>query len=252
MFDFYDMLFIFSFFIAIPAIIYTFVAVTKDLFKMRRNINNSITEYQRKLIKMHIDEVENIYQQMRRWRHDYHNHIQTMKAFLASDADTSVEHIEYLGKLDADLISVDTVVKTGNVIADAMLNSKLSLAASKNINIDVKAAPLPKFKISEIELCVIIGNMLDNSIEACVKLPNESDRFIKIDISTHKSMFYISVLNSTDGKANKQGVRYISTKDFPLRGFGLMSIDRIVAKYGGFVNRRNESGVFTTEIMFPI
>jgi len=135
-----------------------------------------------------------------------------------------------------------------------MLNSKLSLAAAKNINITVKAALPQKFRISETELCVIIGNMLDNSIEACMKLPDETDRFIRVDIGAHKSMFFISVVNSTDGIVRKQGSNYISTKDFSSReiGLGLMSIDRIVAKYGGFINRQNEPDLFTTEIMFPL
>ena len=239
-------------FLVSPCILYILFSLINDFFKIRRDIKKRITEYQSRLIETHVEEVENIYKQMRRWRHDYHNHIQTMKAFLTSDTDASAEHLEYLNKLDADLISVDIVVKTGNVTTDAMLNSKLSLAAAKDINITAKAALPQKFKISEIELCVIIGNMLDNSIEACMRLPDENGRFIKVDIGAHKSMFYISVLNSTDGKTNKQGVRYISAKDLPSRGFGLMSIDRIVAKYRGYVNRQNENGVFTTEIMFPL
>jgi sensor histidine kinase regulating citrate/malate metabolism len=175
-----------------------------------------------------------------------------MKAFLTSNDDTTTEHLEYLGNLDADLTSVDTVVKTGNVMADAMLNSKLSLAASNNIKIDAKTALPKKIKISEIDLCVIMGNMLDNAIEACMKLPEGGGRFVRVDMGTHKSMLYISVSNSTDGAARMQGRRYISTKDSPSHGFGLMSIDRIAEKYGGFVNRQNESGVFSTEIMLPL
>ena len=239
-------------------IIYILTSLAKDFFNIRRDIKRRITEYQQKLIETHVAEVENIYIQMRSWRHDYHSHIQTMMAFLVSETDTVTEHLEYLNKLNDDLTSVDTTVKTGNITTDAILNSKLSLAASKNISVTANAALPYKFKLSEIELCVIIGNMLDNSIEACMKLPDAGDRFIKVDIYTHKSMLYISVLNSTDGTEKKQGARYISTKELPSRaigrryGFGLMSIDRIVAKHDGFINRQNENGVFTTEIMLPL
>ena len=232
--------------------LYILVLVLRDIVKHRSEVNKRVLRYQNRLIEMHVLEVENIYKQIRRWRHDYHNHIQTMKAFLISDTDTQAEHLDYLSTLDADLTGVDTVVKTGNVMADAMLNSKLSLAASKKIKVTAKASLPKKFKISETELCVIIGNMLDNSIEACMKMPDAESRFIQVDIGVHKSMIYISVLNAAGDRVKKIGRRYISTKDSPDHGFGLISIDKIVAKYDGFVNRQNEAGVFTTEIMLPL
>ena len=235
----------------VPGFFYVVSTLGKEIIKDRRNLSRRILRYQTSIIEMHVAEVENIYNQMRGWRHDYHNHIQTMQAFLTSNTDSKAEHLEYLRKLDADLTSVDTVVKTGNVMADAMLNSKLSLASSKGIKITATAALPRKFEISATELCVIIGNMLDNSIEACMKLPDKDSRFIRVEIGTHKSMMYLCVTNAADGEVKKIGKRYISTKDSPSHGFGLLSIDRIVAKYGGFVNRQNESGVFSTEIMLP-
>src|SRR5450830_296641 len=69
------------------------------------------------LMARHIDEVQNIYRQMRGWRHDYHNHIQTMKALL--ELDRREELAGYLEQLDSDLTRVDTVLKTGNVKMDA-------------------------------------------------------------------------------------------------------------------------------------
>ena len=234
------------------AAVYILGEVAKEVVRDRKDINRRLLRYQNRLIDTHVKEVQHIYAQFRRWRHDYHNHIQTMQAFLISDTDSRAEHLEYLSKLDSDLTSVDILVRTGNVMADAMLNSKLSLAKSKNIKIDVTAALPKKFKISETELCVIIGNMLDNSIEACINLANRGSRFIKIEIGTHKSMLYISVTNSADGSAKKIGKRFISTKDSPEHGFGLLSIDKIVAKYDGYVNRQNDAGVFTTEIMLPL
>jgi sensor histidine kinase regulating citrate/malate metabolism len=234
------------------AVTYILGEAAKEIIKYRRDINSRVLRYQNRLIKTHVSEVENIYRKVRGWRHDYHNHIQTMKAFLVSETDSRAEHLEYLSKLDVDLTKVDNVVRTGNVMADAMLNSKLSLAAEKNIKITVKAALPKKFKISETELCVIVGNMLDNSIEACMNLKNQNSRYINIDIGIHKSMLYINVVNSADENVKKIGNRFISTKDSPSHGFGLLSIDRIVTKYDGFINRQNEAGVFTTEIMIPM
>ena len=129
-----------------------------------RVIDRRIAEYQNDLIKKHCDEVQNIYKTMRGWRHDYHNHIQTLLAL----ADDEEKTRKYLLDLNADLTCVDTVIKTGNVMVDAILNSKLSLVRSKGIEVNARAVVPSDLQISEIDLCVIIGNLLDNALEACV------------------------------------------------------------------------------------
>ena len=202
------------------------------------------------LILKHFDEVQNIYSQMRGWRHDYHNHIQAMKAFLALGQEA--ELAAYLNKLDADLTSVDTVLKTGNVMVDAILNSKLSLAMARQISVNAKATVPKELSIAETDLCVIIGNLLDNAMEACAKLEDENSRFIRVYIGKVKEMLYISVSNSVGGKVKKLGKVYLTTKIFQKHGMGLARIDRITEKYGGFVNRQDEAGVFATEITLPL
>lgn len=92
--------------------------------------------------------MDNIYRQMRGWRHDYHNHIQAMLAL----TDKPEELRSYLWKLNDDLTTVDTVLKTGNVMVDAILNSKLSLIKSKHIAVNAKASVPSTLRISEIDL----------------------------------------------------------------------------------------------------
>ena len=211
-------------------------------------VDKRISTFQNDLVAKHYNEVRHIYDQMRGWRHDYHNHIQTMKAFLALGQES--EHNQYLNKLDADLTDIDNLFKTGNVMVDAILNSKISIA--KDININAKATVPGELAISEIDLCIIIGNLLDNAIEACLKIPESEARFIRIYIGKHKSMLYISIANSIGERPLKRGLGYISTKKSPSHGFGLVRIDRIAAKYGGFVNRQSEEGAFATEITLPL
>ena len=103
----------------------------------KKVIDKNLERYQRELIDTHYQEVETMYKKMRGWRHDYKNHIQTMKV-LADKGDLEAIK-EYLNKLEDDLSTVDMVVKTGNAMADAILNSKSSLAKSKGINVKVDA-----------------------------------------------------------------------------------------------------------------
>ena len=217
---------------------------------MSKLVERRIAAYQNDLAARHCEEVENIYKQMRGWRHDYHNHIQVMKAYLAQGQTEEIGN--YLGKLDADLISVDTILKTGNVMIDAILNSKISLAQTKKINVNAKAIVPKTLSVQEVDLCVILGNLLDNAIEACERQPDETKRFMRVYIGKHKELLYISVSNSFGGEVKKSGRGYHSTKASASHGFGLVRIDKIIEKYKGFVDRQNEEGVFATEAMLPL
>lgn len=223
-----------------------------------RLIDRRIAEYQNDLITRHCDEVENIYKTMRGWRHDYHNHIQAMKALTAQaqtmEADNQYlqQLDDYLNKLNHDLTTVDTVIKTGNIMVDAILNSKLSLIRSKEIAVNAKATVSSSLIISEVDLCAMIGNLLDNAMEACLRQPDTSERFIRVFIGVLKGQLYLSVSNSTYGTAKKTGNLYLSSKTSPSHGFGLMRVDHIAAKYDGYVNRQHAEGVFATEIMLPL
>jgi len=187
---------------------------------------------------------------MRGWRHDYHNHIQAMKAHFQLDQYAEIG--SYLDKLDSDLTNVDTVVKTGNVMVDAILNSKISIAASKKISVNAKAIVPKDLSISEIDLCIIVGNLLDNATEACIMLSDEADRFIRIYIDVLKNQLYIYISNAASGNVKKSGNTYLTTKEKEGHGFGLMRVDKIVEKYDGFITRQSEEGVFATEIMLPM
>ena len=215
-------------------------------------VDKRTLRYQSDLLEKHCEEVQNMYRQTRGWRHDYHNHIQTMKAYLSMGKTEELE--EYLNKLDADLSTVDTVIKTGNVMVDAVLNSKISLAASKGIAVEAKAI-VPKdldTSITEVDVCLIVGNLIDNAIEACMKIEQESERFIRVYMDILKGQFYIYIMNAIGENPKKAGGSYISTKNQEHHGFGLMRIDKVVDKYHGYLERQHEEGVFATEIMLPL
>ncbi|MFX3617980.1 MAG: sensor histidine kinase [Sporolactobacillus sp.] len=215
--------------------------------ELSRQIDRRMSVYQNELLSKHYEEVQNIYQKMRGWRHDYHNHIQTMKAYLSLNQLDALH--DYLGKLEEDLQTVDTVIKTGNIRLDAILNSKLSLITSESIKISASAQVPSQLTINDFDLSSLIGNLLDNARDSCAKIKTTDDRFIRIYIGVLKAQLYISVTNATVN--TKRQAEYRTTKGSG-HGFGLRRIDSIVRKYGGYVNRQNEPGVFATEIMLPL
>lgn len=215
---------------------------------LSRLIDRRIAEYQRGLVETHYAEVENMYRRMRGWRHDYRNHIQTMKAYVSSgDLEALAKYLELL---DEDLRTVDTVIKTGNAMTDAILNSKISLARSKSITVKADARIPVALKISEIDLCVLLGNLFDNAIEASLGLPEEK-RLIRLYMDMKGTQLYISETNFTASKKRlKTGAIFTTTKGEG-HGFGLERMDAIVERCGGFIRRASEDGAFTTEILLP-
>ena len=213
-----------------------------------KQIDKRIAAYQRELIETHYREVENMYRQIRVWRHDYRNHIQMMKV-LAANGDMDALKA-YLDELDTDLNTVDTVVKTGNPMANAILNSKISLARSRNIPTLVDAHIPVKLKMSELDLCCIIGNLFDNAMEASMALPEEK-RMIRVYMDMKGTQLYISFTNFTAAKKLSKVGKGFRTSKGEGHGFGLVRIDDIVSRYDGYLSRNSEDGAFTTEILIP-
>lgn len=206
--------------------------------------------FQAGLIEKHYAEVENMYRQIRGWRHDYHNHISTLKAYMALEEYSKVNN--YLDELDDDLTTVDTVIKTGNIMVDAILNSKISLAGSKKIEIKAKASVPESIRITDVDICVIVGNLLDNAIEACDNITDNSEKFIRIYIGMKNTQLYMCFTNTApEGKLSKVDGRFRSFKG-KNHGFGLERVDKIIEKYSGYISRNSEDGAFTTEVLLPL
>ena len=172
-------------------------------------IDKRIEAYQSDLLRKYCDEVESMYKKMRGWRHDYHNHIQALQASMALGKYEEVN--DYLRSLNDDLTTVDTTVKTGRIMVDAILNGKMNIAAQNKIPINAKAKIPENTPVSDIDLCVIIGNLLDNAVEENKKL-EENDRFIRIYIGQKNTQFYLAFTNAAGAKKERHGNLFSSSK----------------------------------------
>ena len=130
--------------------------------------------------------------------------------------------------------ALDTPIKSGNAMADAILSSKMSLAQAHGIDVRVDAhTHIPiKLRISELDLCCVLGNLFDNAIEANDGLP-EADCMIRVYMDMKGTQLYISFTNaSSGGKQRKVGGRFRTTKSDEGHGFGLVHIDQIIEAAG--------------------
>ena len=213
-----------------------------------RWIDRRIEAYQTDLMQKYCDEVESMYTKMRGWRHDYHNHIQAMQASMAMGKYEEVN--EYLHQLNDDLSNVDTVLKTGRVMVDAILNGKISIASQNDIPVNAKARVPQEAGLNDVDLCVIIGNLLDNAIEENKKLDRER-RFIRIYMGAKNTHLYIAVTNAA-GKKRQRGNSFFPSSKGAMHGFGLARVAAIVKKYDGIFTADSEDGGFTAEVLLPI
>lgn len=225
-----------------------FVLLEATLKSYKSDYEISTKRFQQDVLKHQYSEIKNIYMNMRGWRHDYHNHLQVLKADMTLKDYDKVNN--YLDELEKDLDSVDTYVKSGNMMIDAILNSKLSIAEKEEIKITCKAEVPEGIKVNDIDLCVILGNLLDNAIESCEKIDKE-DRFLRIYIIVNKKQLYISVQNSAKEILDFNEKNYITNKRGN-HGLGMKRVQSLVDKYDGFLNLQNEPGIFASEVTIPL
>lgn len=213
-----------------------------------RILDRRIAATQQELMETHYREIEHMYREMRGWRHDFRNHIQLLKNYAQKGDLEAVS--SYLTELEDDLKRVDPAIKTGNVLADAILNSKISLAKAQGIPVRADAHIPVKLSISNVDLCVILGNLFDNAIEANRQLP-EGQRMIRVYMDMKGNQLYISFTNlAPGGKQAKVNGRFSTTKGKG-HGYGLSRMDAVVKRLGGYLRRASEEGAFTTEILLP-
>ena len=213
---------------------------------MRKKTYLKLAAYQAEQSARHLGEVRSIHTEMRGYKHDFHHHLQALKGQL--EAGKIERALLYIDELDNKLMNVDTLLKTGNVSLDALLSAKIAQAKAEGISVTVKAVVPDALTISDVELSIVVGNLLDNAIEACRTANGE--RFIRIYMTIKGKMLYFSMLNSAGEKQKKKGSLFSSRKN-GLHGFGLRRAETIIEEHGGWVKYNSEDGAFTSEFLVP-
>ena len=205
-----------------------------------------LVEYQTEQSRQHLEEVRSIHREMRAYKHDYHNHLQTIRSYLeAGDTDRA---LRYIGELDRQLMHVDTLLKTGNASLDAILSAKIAQAKSEGVAVSVKANVPDNLTLTDLELSIVVGNLLDNAIEACRTATGE--KFIRLYLGMKGKMLYFSMLNSAGAKREKTGSLFQTSKA-GVHGFGLRRAESILKDHDGWVKYNSEDGAFTSEFLVP-
>lgn len=176
--------------------------------------------------------IQQFQRSMREDRHNLHNHLAAISGLAEQGQYT--ELVEYIKKLITNVKAQEAGINSGHPIIDALINNKLYLSQHYHIKTEVHIR-LPKvLEIDKMDLTIILGNLLDNALEASSKLPKEQ-REIFIHVSAIHGTLSIQVLNTYDySQLNiKDGIPYSTKKDKTWHGIGLNSVRQTIKKYNG-------------------
>lgn len=184
-------------------------------------------------------------EELRRFRHDYKNHMIVVNAYLENGK--TDEARAYLLSVNDSLNGVINKIRTGNFVADAILNNKSVAAGKKGISIEFDGF-IPPDGIKDEDLTTVISNLTDNAVEACEKLGGEAK--IEIEANVSNGFFVFSITNPTSGETS--GGLFTTKSDTKNHGFGIKNVKRVVERYNGFIITGAENGVFSADLRMKV
>lgn len=228
-------------------IVFTYYLMAAAIYQTRRNQE---VEKQLALQREHYRNLNDSIHAMKIFRHDLHHHLVTCLEFLKKDNPAAAK--EYLSHLCHHFHETTIPKICNNQSADAIISHYLKLAKQQDITVEMHLDLPEDLGIDDQDLCVILGNCLENAVEACAKVPAQRQRRINIKTAVSKGHLIIKIANSYDGLIRRQGEHFDSTKNGDEHGIGLSSIKALVAKYHGYCSIQCEEQQFKIEIALKL
>ena len=201
------------------------------------------------LLKEHLQQIEGLLNTLQIQKHEHARHIQVIQAMLYLDEiDKSKEYIDGIAQ---DYQPTEELIHAGHPALTALLNSKCKAAESKGIDFafSVKCNP-SNLKMTPWDLCSILGNLLDNAMEAAVQIPD--NRRVSIEIKYEADQYVVYVYNNgpaiTASQKKKLFQPGFTTKNSEARGYGLFLVNKLVQQHGGTIEVK--SGERTSFIVY--
>jgi hypothetical protein len=203
-----------------------------------RNIISSGRERYKKMKEL-LDEI-------RIMKHDYKFHLNTALEMLRQNKIDKSD--EYLQGLQTQLSDDELSIFCNNMIINSLVADYWKRCKELDINIKI-ALDLPEnFTVSDYEMCIVLGNLLENAVEACKEL--KENRIIELTTITKEKQSAILVRNTFNGKINKNNDYYISTKKDG--GIGLKSVKAVVDRYGESFYTEYDNEWFSAYVLWKV
>ncbi len=225
------------------------------VYQNREKSSRIILEKQLSSLQEHIGEMERVYSGIRGMKHDMKN---TIAVIMQLSAGKEEELQAYVEELNRTMDRLEFRYKTGNTIVDTLLNMKYHeiINIIPDLQMDVEGLQFPeKLFIQGYDVGIILGNALDNAMEACRKLKEkepDAKTFIRISSSQRRELYFLKIENSFDGRLVRD-----AQKEFPMtdkadrnnHGIGLANIKSTAEKYQGTMDFKVKDRVFVLSVM---
>lgn len=186
---------------------------------------------------------ENI-ESSRKARHDFKHHISAIMSFIENDDKDGLK--DYCESLTSYNFKSAPIPYTGNSSADGVLYQYTQLAQENNIDFKINGI-FNSDGIDDLDICVLLGNAVDNAFTACLK--KEDERFVSVTSKREGNVLAITVQNSFDGIVLAKGDKILSRKRDNQEGIGILSMKSICEKYGGMITFDYDENTFSTMIL---
>jgi sensor histidine kinase YesM len=231
-------------------LIYSIIASTESIQKQADiQLKDIEKEYYHTQCRLMQESVEN----MNSIHHDMKFHLAAARDFITNDK--SDEATNYLDGLLDDVDKSVIHSNTKNTAFDSIINYKLKNAGQENIKLDLRLLIPPSLNIEVADIVIIIGNLLDNALDAVSKV---EEKFIKLDIEYSRESLFILVENTFDGvvkytgEADDKGRQIITLKAGGEHGHGLKNIRKSVEKYNGHFETNHKDNNFSVTILLYV
>lgn len=223
-------------------------AITFEIIKRQNELTK--TKYEYKFLKETINEQANHYselqlshEEIRRIKHDMNNtYLALMAEMESGNADSALNHI----KRNLDILDkFDKLIDTGHPAVDAILENKINQCDELSIKTEISYALENPIRVDEYEIAVVIGNILDNAIEACKKLSSDNKEIWGLIYSDNQNII-INIKNTAESSNHFK----TSKPDKKMHGIGLKSIQHIAKEHNGYAKFSFEDNVFKTFVIF--
>lgn len=228
--------------------IITYLLMVQISKKNEEHTEYVIEKMQVELYKTKLEESKNSFDEISRFRHDMKNHLQCVDALITeNELQNAKKYIKEI--IDSGLNTGYCEIHTGNRVVDIILNAKILQCKKENIETVINIENFA-FKIDDMDICIILGNLLDNAIEECIRA--EGKKSIEFSISQNKGYVNIVIKNTIRNELIGKEIDFSTSKDNKkLHGIGLKSVRMAVKKNCGAVEFDIDRGCFIVNVLLP-
>lgn len=214
-----------------------------------QKIEKTVLKEQNKYYQNQLEIMDDNNKNSRAFNHDLRNHLAIVRGYI--QIDESEKACEYIDKMTGNDYTIKQVSNSGNIDIDNILNYKLHEASKKEVSVSLEIKIPINIRIPSFDIVVILGNLLDNAMEATSKVKNNGK--IDIIIIYEKEVLFINIKNTFDGLIFHEKDKIMTSKrDIKNHGIGLSNVERILERYNGIMDIDYTDSEFCVDIILYV